>query len=100
MNRTALSLSGILIQIMSGRVIPALDIEADSETDLNGMLQKYSMSKTMIEEVLLNGGIDYMEAVKWCLDSVLGNVGLEDEEFCGVFYKEVVMKLRKLLQSS
>ncbi|RSL54798.1 hypothetical protein CEP54_009669 [Fusarium duplospermum] len=100
MNLTVLSLGAMLIQVMIGQAVPALDMAADSDMDLNAMLEKHEVGGKFRDEVLQNGGWNYMAAVKWCLEteSVLGNMGLESEGFCQNFYEEVVARLEKDIQ--
>ncbi|RTE81246.1 hypothetical protein BHE90_004231 [Fusarium euwallaceae] len=100
MNLTVLSLGAMLIQVMIGQAVPALDMTADSDMDLNAMLEKHEVGGKFRDEVLQSGGWNYMAAVKWCLEteSVLGNMGLESEGFCQSFYEEVVARLEKDIQ--
>ncbi|KAL2672478.1 hypothetical protein Neosp_013189 [[Neocosmospora] mangrovei] len=100
MNLMVLSLGTILIQVMIGQAVPALDMVADSDMDLNAMLEKHEAGGKFNDEVLQNGGWNYMAAVKWCLEteSVLGIMGLENEDFCQRFYEAVVARLEKDIQ--
>ncbi|KAJ4181985.1 hypothetical protein NW755_010673 [Fusarium falciforme] len=100
MNLTVLSLGAMLIQVMIGQAVPALDMAADSNMDLNAMLEKHEAGGKFSDEVLQNGGWNYMAAVKWCLEteSVLGIMGLENEDFCQRFYEAVVARLEKDIQ--
>lgn len=100
MNLTVLSLGAMLIQVMIGQAVPALDVPADSDIDLNGMLEKHEAGKKFTDEVLQSGGWNYMTVVKWCLEteSVLGIMGLEDEDFCQRFYEAVVARLESDIQ--
>ncbi|KAI8650600.1 hypothetical protein NCS57_01394300 [Fusarium keratoplasticum] len=100
MNLTVLSLGAMLIQVMIGQAVPALDMAADSNMDLNAMLEKHEAGGKFSDEVLQSGGWNYMAAVKWCLEteSVLGIMGLENEDFCQRFYEAVVARLEKDIQ--
>ncbi|KAH7253376.1 hypothetical protein B0J15DRAFT_536317 [Fusarium solani] len=100
MNLTVLSLGAMLIQVMIGQAVPALDMAADSNMDLNAMLEKHEAGGKFSDEVLQSGGWNYMVAVKWCLEteSVLGIMGLENEDFCQRFYEAVVARLEKDIQ--
>ncbi|KAJ3459399.1 hypothetical protein MRS44_015472 [Fusarium solani] len=100
MNLTVLSLGAMLIQVMIGQAVPVLDMAADSNMDLNAMLEKHEAGGTFSDEVLQSGGWNYMAAVKWCLEteSVLGIMGLENEDFCQRFYEAVVARLEKDIQ--
>lgn len=68
--------------------------------DLNAMLEKHEAGGKFSDEVLQSGGWNYMAAVKWCLEteSVLGIMGLENEDFCQRFYEAVVARLEKDIQ--
>ncbi|UPK99793.1 hypothetical protein LCI18_010728 [Fusarium solani-melongenae] len=100
MNLTVLSLGAMLIQVMIGQAVPALDMAADSNMDVNAMLEKHEVGGKFNDEVLQSGGWNYMAAVKWCLEteSVLGIMGLENEDFCQRFYEAVVARLEKDIQ--
>ncbi|RGP76046.1 hypothetical protein FLONG3_5437 [Fusarium longipes] len=94
-NPMMLSLGAVLIQVMIGQAIPALDMASGSETSLNVMLEKYEAGDRFKDKVLQCGGWNYIVAVNWCLESVLGIMGLENENFCQSFYEEVVARLEK-----
>ncbi|KAI8649928.1 hypothetical protein NCS56_01444000 [Fusarium sp. Ph1] len=100
MNLTVLSLGAMLIQVMIGQAVPELDMATDSNMDLNAMLEKHEAGGKFSDEVLQSGGWNYMAAVKWCLEteSVLGIMGLENEDFCQRFYEAVVARLEKNIQ--
>ncbi|KAM5378827.1 hypothetical protein ACJZ2D_004300 [Fusarium nematophilum] len=98
MNLTVLSLGAVLIQVMIGQAVPALDMATHPDMDLNAMLEKHEAGRRFRDEVLQSGGMNYMAAVKWCLESVLGIMGLENEDFCQSFYEEVVARLEKDIQ--
>ncbi|KAL6355639.1 hypothetical protein LRP88_11242 [Fusarium phalaenopsidis] len=100
MNLTVLSLGAMLIQVMIGQAVPELDMATDSNMDLNAMLEKHEAGGKFSDEVLQSGGWNYMAAVKWCLEteSVLGIMGLENEDFCQRFYEAVVARLEKDIQ--
>ena len=90
-NTTVLSLAALLIQLIIGKVVDALDMRGDM--DMASILSKYEAGSRLGDEVVANGGVNYAEAVKWCLGTVLEVAGLEDEKFCQQFYGAVVAKL-------
>ncbi|GAB1315508.1 hypothetical protein MFIFM68171_05718 [Madurella fahalii] len=92
-NLTALSLAALLIQVIIGRVVDALDMT--DNMDMSTVLSKYEAGKRLSSEVLENGGLHYETVVKWCLDSVLGVAGLENDDYCQKFYGAVVAKLEQ-----
>ncbi|KAK7413083.1 hypothetical protein QQX98_008031 [Neonectria punicea] len=98
MNLTVLSLGAMLIQVIIGQAVPVLDMVEESSMDLNTMLEKHEVGGKFRDEVLQSGGINYMTAVKWCLESVLGIMGLDNEDFCQNFYEEVVVRLETDIQ--
>ncbi|KAK7425983.1 hypothetical protein QQZ08_007565 [Neonectria magnoliae] len=98
MNLTVLSLGAMLIQVIIGQAVPALDMVDESSMDLNTILEKNEVGRKFRDEVLQSGGINYMTAVKWCLESVLGITGLNNEDFCQNFYEEVVVRLETDIQ--
>ncbi|KAK5988293.1 hypothetical protein PT974_12437 [Cladobotryum mycophilum] len=99
-NLAVLSLGALLIQIIIGRTIDTLEMTGN--TDMNSILSMHETGNQFSDKILENGGINYMATVKWCLESVLGIAGLEDDSFCQNFYVEVVARLEedvKLLES-
>jgi hypothetical protein len=93
-NLAVLSLGALLIQVIIGRVVGALDMTGES-MDMNAILSKHKAGSLLIDEVLENGGIHYAAVVKWCLDSVLKVAGLEDDNYCQGFYGDVVARLEE-----
>jgi hypothetical protein len=93
-NLAVLSLGALLIQVIIGRVVGALDMTGES-MDMNAILSKHKAGSLLSDEVLENGGMHYAAVVKWCLDSVLKVAGLEDDNYCQGFYGDVVAKLEE-----
>ncbi|KAK0732923.1 hypothetical protein B0T26DRAFT_669387 [Lasiosphaeria miniovina] len=94
---TVLSLGTLLIQIITGRRIADLDFDlggsSGSGTDLNSVLSKKEAASQLAGPVLQCGGMNYESAAQWCLGSILGVAGLEDDHFCQDFYEGVVARL-------
>jgi hypothetical protein len=97
-NLIVLSLGALLIQVMIGRAEPALDMAAVPDIDLKAIMEKREAGFQLRNKVLEEVGENYMMAVEWCLDNVLGIMGLEDEDFCQNFYEGVVLRLEKDVQ--
>jgi hypothetical protein len=93
-NLAVLSLGALLIQIIIGRVVDALDMTGES-MDMNAIISTYEAGVLLGGEVLEKGGMHYATVVKWCLDSVLKVAGLGDENYCQGFYGNVVAKLEE-----
>ncbi|KAI1735319.1 hypothetical protein F4680DRAFT_307331 [Xylaria scruposa] len=90
-NPAALSLGALLIQIMIGRVDSELDMTENM--DIRSIVSKRERGSQLKEEVLVNGGMNYAAAVNWCLDSIYGVAGLQNDTFCQQFYEAVVARL-------
>ncbi|KAH7196352.1 uncharacterized protein B0J16DRAFT_225 [Fusarium flagelliforme] len=97
-NPILLSLGAMLIQIMTGRPEPALAMTTASNADLAFILEKRKAGLQLRDKVLEEVGENYLLAVEWCLNNVLGIMGLEDEEFCQSFYEGVILRLEKDIQ--
>lgn len=97
-NPILLSLGAMLIQVITGRPEPALDMTMASNTDLAFIMEKRKAGLQLRDKVLEEVGENYLLAVEWCLNNVLGIIGLEDEEFCQSFYEGVVLRLEKDIQ--
>lgn len=93
-NLAVLSLGALLIQLIIGRVVEALDMTGET-MDMNAILSKHTAGRLLGGEVLEKGGIHYATVVNWCLSSVLEVAGLEDENYCQGFYGAVVAKLEE-----
>ncbi|KAK4455367.1 hypothetical protein QBC34DRAFT_489656 [Podospora aff. communis PSN243] len=92
-NLPVLSLGALLVQVITGRVIDALDMS--DCMDMSSILSKYDVGAQLSSEVLEKGGIQYDSVVKWCLRSVLEVGGFESDKFCQDFYGAVVAKLKE-----
>ncbi|KAI3331718.1 hypothetical protein HD806DRAFT_529498 [Xylariaceae sp. AK1471] len=90
-NLAVLSLGALLIQIILGRVENELMVT--DHMDISTIVSKREIGRRLEEEILVNGGINYADAVKWCLDSVYGVSGLQNDKFCQNFYEAVVAPL-------
>ena len=77
---------------------PALEMKTDSNTDLAFIIEKRKASLQLRDKVLEEVGENYLLAVEWCLNNVLGIMGLENEVFCQSFYEGVVLRLEKDIQ--
>lgn len=97
-NPILLSLGAMLIQVITGRPEPTLDMTTASNTDLAFIMEKRKAGLQLRDKVLEEVGENYLLAVEWCLNNVLGIMGLEDEEFCQSFYEGVVSRLEKDIQ--
>jgi hypothetical protein len=97
-NPILLSLGAMLIQVITGRPEPARDMTTASNTDLTFIMEKRKAGLQLRDKVLEEVGENYLLAVEWCLNNVLGIMGLEDEEFCQSFYEGVVLRLEKDIQ--
>ncbi|KAJ2988698.1 hypothetical protein NUW58_g960 [Xylaria curta] len=86
-NLPVLSLGALLLQVIIGRVENGLGM-ADA-LDIYSIVSKRERG-SQLEEVLVSGGMNYAAAVKWCLDSVYGVAGLNNDRFCQKFHEEVV----------
>ncbi|KAI0550638.1 hypothetical protein F4679DRAFT_583308 [Xylaria curta] len=85
-----LSLGSLLIQIMIGRV--ENELEMTDTMDICSIFSKRERARKLGHEVLLNGGMNYATAVNWCLDSIDGVAGLQNDTFCRHFYEAVVAR--------
>ncbi|KAI0908737.1 hypothetical protein F4823DRAFT_597526 [Ustulina deusta] len=90
-NLAVLSLGALLIQIVIGRVDDELEIAYT--TNIGSIISKRARGAQFEEEVLVNGGMNYAAAVKWCLDSIYGVAGLQNDRFCQNFYEAVIARL-------
>jgi len=97
-NPILLSLGAMLIQVITGRPEPALDMTTASNTDLAFIMEKRKAGLELRDKVLEEVGENYLLAVEWCLNNVLGIMGLEDEEFCQSFYEGIILRLEKDIQ--
>ncbi|KAM7204679.1 hypothetical protein V8F20_003463 [Naviculisporaceae sp. PSN 640] len=95
-NLTVLSLGALLIQVMLGKAVEALDMAREVESlDMDIVLSKYEAGSQLSGEVLTCGGINFADVVKWCLGAVLEVAGFDNDEFCQKFYGAVVTKLEE-----
>ncbi|CAG7561089.1 unnamed protein product [Fusarium equiseti] len=97
-NPILLSLGAMLIQVITGRPEPTLDMTTESNTDLAFIMEKRKAGLQLRDKVLEEVGENYLLAVEWCLNNVLGIMGFEDEDFCQCFYEGVVSRLENDIQ--
>ncbi|KAI0425131.1 hypothetical protein F5Y09DRAFT_335209 [Xylaria sp. FL1042] len=91
-NLSALSLGALLIQIIVGRADN--ELEVTDTADIRSLASKRARGSQLEEEVLVNGGMNYAAAVKWCLDSIIyGVAGWQDDKFCQNFHEAVIARL-------
>ncbi|KAI0861777.1 hypothetical protein F4860DRAFT_475049 [Xylaria cubensis] len=90
-NLAVLSLGALLIQIMTSRVDDAL--EMTDNMDIRSIVSKRERGSQLEEEVRVNGGMNFAAAVNWCLDSIYGVAGLQNDTFCQHFYEAVIARL-------
>ncbi|KAI8954496.1 hypothetical protein F4801DRAFT_533416 [Xylaria longipes] len=90
-NLAVLALGALLIQIMIERVDDGLRVTGTM--DIGSIVSKRERGRQLEEEVLVNGGMNYAAAVKWCLDGIYGVAGLQNDRFCQRFYEAVVARL-------
>ncbi|KAH8787888.1 hypothetical protein F5883DRAFT_400437 [Diaporthe sp. PMI_573] len=92
MDLTLLSLGTLLIQIIVGRPIDAIDMVGD-DMSIDSVLGRQAAASQLTGQVMQSGGMSYDAAVRWCLDSILGVASLEDDGFCQSFHEAVVSRL-------
>lgn len=90
-NLTILSLAALLIQVIIGSVVNALELAGN--LDISTILSKTEAAGQLASHTRELGGPNYENAVKWCLKSVLEVAGFEDDNFCQEFYGGVVALL-------
>lgn len=98
LDATAFSLALILIQLMLERVDEHIDLARICASTPNGQpmlafsaiqnLHVYTSS--FLYRLTEGGGINFENAVRWCLESYRGTRGFFDEAFCHAFRTEVV----------
>jgi triacylglycerol esterase/lipase EstA (alpha/beta hydrolase family) len=96
-NLAVLSLGALLIQLILGRL--ENELEVTDNMDISTIVSKREAGRRLEEEILVRGGLHYANAVKWCLDSVYGVSGLQDDKFCQNFYEAVVAPLEDDIQA-
>ncbi|KAL1848349.1 hypothetical protein Daus18300_013631 [Diaporthe australafricana] len=77
MDLTILSLGLLLIQIMVGRQVD--DLGLSPEMRMDSTLEKKRKASEYTSSVMESGGINYADAVQWCLGSILSVACLDDE---------------------
>lgn len=100
---TASSFGLILIQIMLGRVIDELGVNAEQNASMMTFQEceaKCSTGRRYEGEVLQEAGPECASAVMWCLRSFVNIGGLHNEKFCQEFCDEVIFKLQEALDQS
>lgn len=92
MDLTILSLGLVLIQIIMGRHVEGLAIDPDNK-GIDSIMSKQEAASQMARPILENGGMNYADAVQWCLSSVLSVACLDDETVGQEFYEAVIARL-------
>ncbi|KAH8743748.1 hypothetical protein F5883DRAFT_592076 [Diaporthe sp. PMI_573] len=92
MDLTILSLGLVLVQIIIGRHVEDLAIEPDNK-GMDSIISKQEAASQMTGSVLENGGMNYANAVQWCLSSVLCGACLDDENIGQEFHEAVIARL-------
>lgn len=91
-----LSLGLLPIQIIVGRYIE--DLVVTTEMSFDAILTKQRKALQMSAPVLEEGGMNYAEAVQWCLNSVKSIATLDDDEFGRSFHDAVITRLENDLK--
>lgn len=92
MDLTILSLGLVLIQIIIGQHVEGLAIDPDNK-GMDSIISKQEAASQMTRPILENGGMNYADAVQWCLGSVLSVACLDDEAVGQEFYEAVIARL-------
>lgn len=92
MDLTILSLGLVLVQIIIGRHVQDLAIDPDYK-GMDSIISKQEAASQMTGLILENGGMNYANAVQWCLSSVLCGACLDDENVGQEFHEAVIAKL-------
>lgn len=92
MDLTILSLGLLLVQIIIGRHVQDLSIEPDNKA-MDAIISKQEAASQMTGSILENGGMNYANAVQWCLSSVLCGACLDDENVGQEFHEAVISRL-------
>lgn len=88
---TILSLGLLLIQIIIGRPVDDLGLSPDIRMD--STVQKMHKASEYISSVMESGGMNYADAVQWCLGSIFSVACLDDERFAQDFHGAVIVRL-------
>ncbi|KAI0411390.1 hypothetical protein F5X98DRAFT_357338 [Xylaria grammica] len=91
-NPELLSLGVLLTQIIIGRVDN--ELEMTRLMDIKAIISVRRRGSQLEEETLVNGGMNYAAAVKWCLDNIHSVAGLQNDKFCHDFYGAVIARLQ------
>ncbi|KAL1863135.1 hypothetical protein Daus18300_008128 [Diaporthe australafricana] len=92
MDLTILSLGLVLIQVIVGRHIEDLAVDPDNK-GMDSIISKQEAASQMTGSILENGGMNYANAVQWCLSSVLSVACLDDENVGQEFHEAVISRL-------
>lgn len=92
MDLTILSLGLVLLQVIVGRHIEGLAIDPDNK-GMDSIISKQEAASQMTGSILENGGMNYANAVQWCLSSVLSVACLDDEKVGQEFHEAVISRL-------
>lgn len=93
LNLTILSLAALLIQVIIGEAVDALDLTGCKDKD--SIVSKYRAGGQFDDQIMVNGGPNYANAVTWCLGKFYETYGLGDNKFCQDFYVSVVARLEE-----
>ncbi|RWA07063.1 hypothetical protein EKO27_g8037 [Xylaria grammica] len=91
-NPELLSLGALLTQIIIERVDN--ELEMTRPMDIKAIISVRRRGCQLEEETLVNGGMNYAAAVKWCFDNIHSVAGLQNDKFCHGFYGAVIARLQ------
>jgi hypothetical protein len=92
-NLAILSLGAILIQIIIGERVDALEMKGQLDADT--LLSKYNVGTGLLSQIRGSGGTNYEAAVNWCLVNAFKVANLKNDKFCDEYYVEVVARLER-----
>ena len=92
-NLAILSLGAILIQIIIGEKVDALEMKGQLDADT--LLSKYNVGTGLLSQIRGSGGTNYEAAVNWCLVNAFKVANLKNDNFCDEYYVEVVARLER-----
>lgn len=92
-----LSLGALLIQLIVGKVVEELDVIDDM--DAKSIISKREIGGRLADCVLEQGGMNYLAAVNWCLESVYTVSNLQHDGFWRDFFEAVVARLEEDVNS-
>lgn len=92
-NLAILSLGALLIQVIIGKSVNAL--EMTGQLDADALLSKYTVGTGLLSQIRGSGGTNYEAAVNWCLENAFKVANLKNDKFCDEYYGEVVARLER-----